>query len=84
VSFPLPGNYPGEGYHWPRTSQWFSDKDGAVHYPLVFKKLIVELPEKTLHVKTFAPAPRPEVYLKDLTAGQGDTVMLKTTIGERN
>ncbi|MCX7012525.1 MAG: hypothetical protein NTW86_08185 [Candidatus Sumerlaeota bacterium] len=83
LAFPLPGQYPGEGYHWPRNSQWFSDKDGVVHYPLTFKKLIVELPEKTLHVKTFAPAPRPEIYLKDLTVGQGDTTMLKTTIGER-
>lgn len=44
-----------------------------VHYPLVFRNLIIELPEKTLHVKTFAPVVRPEVYLKDLTAVQGDT-----------
>jgi hypothetical protein len=75
----LPPQYPGpENHQWPR------DKDGVAHYPLVFKKLIVEMPEKVLHVKTFTPAPRPEIYLKDLTAGQGDTTMLKTTIGERD
>lgn len=67
VAFPLPGNYPGEKYHWPMNSQWFHDKDGVVHYPLVLKKLIVELPSKTLHVKDFASAPRPEIQLKDLT-----------------
>ena len=55
VAFPAPGQYPGEGYHWPGNVHWFHDKDGVVHYPLVFKKLIVQLPAKTLHVKDFAP-----------------------------
>ncbi|MBE3099642.1 MAG: hypothetical protein IMZ44_21205, partial [Planctomycetes bacterium] len=68
LAIPLPCQYPGpENRHWPR------DKDGVAHYPLSFRKLIIELPEKTLHVKTFAPAPRSEIYLKDLTVGQGDT-----------
>jgi hypothetical protein len=53
-------------------SQWRWDKDGVVHYPLTFKRLIVELPEKVLHVKSFAPPPRPEIYLKDLSVGQDD------------
>ena len=35
-------------------------------YPLTFKKLIVELPEKALHLTTFAPVPRAEIYVKDL------------------
>jgi len=68
LGFPLPGNYPGERYGWPINSQWRSDKDGIVHYPLTFKKLIIELPEKTLHIKTYAPAPRKEIYLKGLIA----------------
>ena len=68
LGFPLPGNYPGERYGWPSNSQWRSDKDGIVHYPLTFRRLIIELPEKTLHVKTYAPAPRKEIYLKDLIA----------------
>jgi hypothetical protein len=66
LSFPLPGNYPGENHPWPANSQWRWDRDGVVHYPLTFRKLIVELPEKVLHVKTFAAPPRPEIYLKDL------------------
>jgi hypothetical protein len=70
LSFPLPGNYPGEGYGWPANSQWRSDKDGVVHYPLTFRKLVVELPEKVLHVKTFAPPARPAIYLKDLTVAE--------------
>ncbi len=77
LAMPLPGNYPGERYHWPANSQWRWDKDGIVHYPLTFKKLIVELPEKTLHMKTFAPVRRPEIYLKDLVVGQGDTAMVQ-------
>jgi hypothetical protein len=68
----LPGNYTGEKHPWPANSQWRWDKDGVVHYPLTFKRLIVELPEKVLHVKTFAPPPRPEIYLKDLGVGQDD------------
>ncbi len=72
VGFPLPGNYPGERYPWPANSQWRWDKDGVVHYPLTFRRLIVELPEKVLHVRTFAPPARPEVYLKDLSVGQDD------------
>jgi hypothetical protein len=72
VAFPLPGNYPGEKHPWPANSQWRWDRDGVVHYPLTLKRLIIELPEKVLQVKTFAPPPRPEVYLKDLTVGQDD------------
>jgi len=66
LKFPLPGNYPGEGYHWPYSSQWRYSDDGVVHYPLTFKKLIIALPEKALHIKDYAPAPRQEIYLKDL------------------
>jgi hypothetical protein len=72
LAFPLPGNYPGEKHPWPANSQWRWDKDGVVHYPLTFKRLVVELPEKVLHVKAFAPPPRPEIYLKDLSVGQDD------------
>jgi hypothetical protein len=82
LAMPLPGNYPGEQYKWPINSQWRWDKDGVVHYPLSFRKLIVELPEKTLHVKTFAPVTRPEIYLKDLVVGQGDPAPVKTTADE--
>ena len=73
VAFPAPGQYPGEGYHWPGNVQWFHDKDGVVHYPLIFKKLIVQLPAKTAARQGLRPAPRAEIYLKDLTAGQDDT-----------
>lgn len=72
VAFPLPGNYPGEKYGWPANSQWRSDKDGVVHYPLTFRKLIVELPEKVLKVKDFEPPKQPEIYLRELTVGTGD------------
>lgn len=82
VAFPLPGNYPGEQFAWPANSQWRWDKDGVVHYPLTFRKLIVELPEKVLHIQEWAPVRRPEIYLKDLTAAEGDTERLKTTTGE--
>ncbi|MEO6785148.1 MAG: hypothetical protein ABI318_03355, partial [Chthoniobacteraceae bacterium] len=66
LRFPLPGNYPGEGYHWPYSSQWKHTGDGVVKYPLKFKKLIVELPEKALCLTKFAPVPHPDIYVKDL------------------
>jgi hypothetical protein len=44
----------------------------VVHYPLTFRRLIVVLPEKVLHVKTFAPPPRQDICLKDLTVGQDE------------
>jgi hypothetical protein len=72
LAFPLPGNYPGEKHPWPANSQWRWDKDGVVHYPLTFRRLIVELPEKVLHLKTFSPPPRREIYLKDLGVGQDE------------
>lgn len=72
VSFPMPGNYPGENFPWPANSQWRWDKDGVMRYPVTFKRLVIELPEKVLQVKTYAPPVRPEIYLKDLTAGQDD------------
>ncbi|MHB0938454.1 MAG: hypothetical protein ACYC6A_18830 [Armatimonadota bacterium] len=71
LGIPLPGNYPGEGFGWPANSQWRSEKENIVHYPLTLTKLIVELPEKTLHLKDFTPAPRPEIYLKDLVVCEG-------------
>lgn len=67
LRFPLPGNYPGEKYHWPFNSQWRWDKDGVVYYPLKFKRLIITLPEKVLRFKSFAPIKKQEIYLKDLT-----------------
>jgi hypothetical protein len=75
VAFPLPGQYDGDtpgsaGLHWPANSQWRWDKDGVVHYPLTLKRVIVEFPEKALHVRTYAPPPRAEVYLKDLTLAE--------------
>lgn len=66
LRFPLPGNYPGEGYHWPYSSQWRFSGDGLVKYPLKLKKLILTLPEKVLHLTRYAPVPRQEIYLKDL------------------
>ncbi len=66
LRFPLPGHYPGEGYHWPYTSQWKHSGDGVVKNPLKFTKLIVELPEKTLYLTNYLAVPRQEIYLKDL------------------
>jgi hypothetical protein len=66
LRFPLPGNYPGEGYHWPYSSQWKHTGDGVMKYPLTFKKLIVEIPEKALYLTKFAPVPRADIYVKDL------------------
>lgn len=67
VRFPLPGNYPGEGYHWPYSSQWRHTGDGVVKYPLKFQRLVLELPEKVLHLTSLVPPSRPEIHLKDLT-----------------
>ena len=66
IQLPLPGNYPGEGYHWPYSSQWRHDGDGVVKYPLRFKNLIITLPEKYLYLKEYREVERPEIYLKDL------------------
>ncbi len=72
LEFPLPGNYPGERYPWPASSQWRHDQDGIVDYPLTVRAIIVELPEKTLHMKSYAPVERPDIYLRDLTAVEGN------------
>ncbi len=66
LEFPLPGNYPGEGYHWPYSSQWRFSDDGVVKYPLKFKKLIITIPEKVLQLTEYKPVKRQEIYLKDL------------------
>ena len=68
LCFPLPGQYEGEGYHWPANCNWKSSGDGVVKHPLKFTKLIIELPEKILHLNRMIPAPRAEVYLKGLHA----------------
>src|SRR5690606_18318501 len=78
IRFPLPGNYPGEGYHWPYTSQWRCVKaDGSrgdyiVHYPLKVTQLAVTSRSKVLHGTEVLSVERPEIYLKDLVVMYGD------------
>ena len=78
LKFPLPGNYPGEGYHWPYTSQWRCVKaDGArgdyiVHYPLTLTKLIATARSKALYGTQVVPVRRPEIYLQDMGVFHGD------------
>ncbi|MEX0777691.1 MAG: hypothetical protein WD042_18460 [Phycisphaeraceae bacterium] len=69
VGFPLPGNYPGEHHPWPANSFWRWDGDGIVRYPLTLTHLSIELPEKVLHVKTWAPVARPSIDLQNLLVG---------------
>jgi hypothetical protein len=66
LRFPMPGNYPGEGYHWPYSSQWRHTGDGMVRYPITLTRLIVETPQKVLRMKKYEPVERSQIYLKDL------------------
>jgi hypothetical protein len=66
LRFPLPGNYPGEPYHWPYSSQWRFSGDGVVHYPLTFRRLVITIPEKVLRFRDWTPVPRPQVSLRAL------------------
>jgi len=66
VRFPMPGQYPGDGYHWPKNSQWRFSGDGVVKYPLKFKKLVITMPEKILYMTDYIPVPKPEIQLRDL------------------
>lgn len=66
ITFPMPGHYPGEGYPWAGSSQWRYDKDGVVHYPLTFTRLVIELPEKVLHLTEFSPPRNKTVAFKEL------------------
>lgn len=75
VRFPLPGNYEGEGYHWPGNCNWKRTGDGVVKYPLKFKRLIFELPQSVLHMTQYVEPSKlrndgrgPEIYVKDLQA----------------
>lgn len=68
LKFPLPGQYEGEGYHWPAGSQWKATGDGVVKYPLTFTKLVIELPEKVLYLNKMITVPRAEIYIKGLQA----------------
>ena len=46
---------------------------GVAHWDasvVTLRKLIVELPEKTLHLTTFAPVPRKEIYLDRLIVAE--------------
>jgi hypothetical protein len=91
INIPLPGNYPGEGYHWPRTSQWRCVKadgtrgDYIAHYPLTFKALDITARAKVLYGTEVKSVYRPEIYLKDLIAtyGDPDTEFWKPDTGQR-
>ncbi|NQU11491.1 hypothetical protein HQ590_11910 [bacterium] len=68
LKFPLPGQYPGAGYHWPMNSQWRFSGDGVVRYPLRFKRLVITMPEKVLYGTQYIAPRRYEIALKDLVA----------------
>lgn len=68
LKFPLPGQYPGEGYHWPMNSQWRWSSDGVVHYPLRFTRLVITMPEKVLYGTQYIRPAHYEIELKDLLA----------------
>lgn len=53
-----------------------------MHYPLTLQKLIVEMPEQVLKVRTWAPPLRPEIYLSDLSVSEGDVLKAKRTARE--
>ena len=53
IWFPLPGQYPGEGYIGRGTVIGSTDRDGLVHYPLT-SKLIVELRRKSPTPRTLS------------------------------
>jgi hypothetical protein len=78
IQFPLPGNYAGEGYHWPYTSQWRCVKadgtrgDYIVHYPLKLTKLVVTARSKVLYGTKVEPVRRAEIYLQDLGVAYDD------------
>jgi len=75
----LPGQYPGEGYHWPANSQWRWDGDGIVHYPLVLKKIIIEMPEKVLYLTRFKAPRRPAIQLRELISVEREIDAPKTS-----
>lgn len=91
IKFPLPGNYEGEGYHWPYTSQWRcvkadgSQGDYRVHYPLKLTKIAITARSKVLYGREVVDVKRPSIYLKDITAIQGnpDTDFWKPDAGQR-
>jgi hypothetical protein len=68
LKFPLPGQYPGDAYHWPMNSQWRWSGDGVVQYPLKFKRLVVTMPEKVLYGTRYAPPRDYEIRLRELVA----------------
>jgi hypothetical protein len=91
LQFPLPGNYPGEGYHWPYSNQWRCVKadgspgDYVVHYPLKATKLAVTSRSKVLYGTQVLPVRRPEIYLKDLsvTYGNPNTIFWRPDAGQK-
>lgn len=70
VTMVAPGQYPGDGYHWPRNSQWRwtgGAGDGKVHYPLKLRKLVVTAPQQVLFLSDMIDAPDTTVHLDALT-----------------
>jgi hypothetical protein len=75
VRFPLPGQYPGEGYHWPYNNQWRATNtpkgvpiaQSKIVYPITLTGVTYTFPRKVLYLTEYKPAARPEIYVKDLT-----------------
>ncbi len=80
--FPLPGNYPGEKTPWPANSQWRSDGDGIVEYPLQLTRLIFEMPTHILKLNKFFPVENPTIRVRDLTVESNNPGASKQGIHE--
>jgi hypothetical protein len=73
VRFPMPGQYPGEGYHWPYNNQWrVTGGTGPtalaqVAYPVTVTGISYTFPRSVLYLTEYKPVEKPEIFVKDLT-----------------
>ena len=57
------------GFYGPERRNWKYDGDGRVDYPIKFRRLVVELRDRVVHLTDAIPVPSRAIRLRDLGVG---------------
>jgi hypothetical protein len=72
MSFPLPGNAPGDNFREADTTWWGSDAEGIVDLPVKLTRVMIEMRPQMVYADEMLPVKDLSIELDDLTAEYAD------------
>ena len=78
MSFPLPGNAPGDNFREADTTWWGSDAEGIVDLPVKLTRVMIEMRPQMVYADEMLPVKDLSIELDDLTAEYADAKDMTT------